>query len=139
MKMEKVITRRRLLVFTGLVLSGTLLVAAGYPWGDMVGHTHWSRVRWIPFSSWPLPPLDIAGNLLLGLPLGIVAGLSFTRGPVVAGAIALTLSLSIESMQLYSHGRFPSATDVLCNVTGAVVAATLVRGHRLDAYREGRS
>lgn len=127
----------RPLALTGLLVSGSLVLAAAYPWSDLVGHTHWSRVAWIPFSSRPLRPLDISGNLLLGVPLGIVAGLTYRRGTLVAGAIALTISFFVETMQLYSHTRFPSATDLLCNVSGAVIAAACVR--RYQTNREGRS
>ena len=120
----------RFLLFAGLVFSASLVLAAGYPWGDVVGHTHWAKVGWIPFFSWPIRELDIAANLLLCLPLGVFAGLVFRRGAVVAGAMALSLSLFVETLQLYSHSRFPSATDIVCNVAGAVVAAALVSGYR---------
>lgn len=127
----RIMTKHLFWARAGLAVSGFVVVAAGYPWGDIVGHTHWSRVGWIPFLSWPVRPLDVAGNLLLCVPLGMVAARAFNRGVVVvAGAIALALSLFVETMQLYSHGRFPSATDVVCNVTGAVAAAALVRAYR---------
>lgn len=128
----------RPLLFAGLLISGSLVLAAGYPWGEFVGHTHWGRVGWIPFS-WPIRRLDVAANLLLCVPLGVVAGLSFKRGVLVAGGIALALSLFVETMQIYTHSRFPSATDVFCNVTGALVAASLVRGYRLHVSREANS
>jgi len=104
-----------------------------------VGHSHWSKVAWIPFDPRParIRPFDVAGNLLLCAPLGVVAGLSFTRGPLIAGALALALSLFVETMQLYTHSRFPSATDVVCNVTGAVVAAAVAR-YGVRAYGETR-
>ena len=129
----------RPLLFAGLLISGSLVLAAAYPWGEIVGHTHWAKVGWIPFFSWPFRRLDVAGNLLLCVPLGVVSGLSFKRGVLVAGGIALALSLFVETMQLYTHSRFPSATDVFCNVTGAVVAASLVRGYRLYVSREANS
>jgi len=102
-------------------------IPAGYPWGDSVGHAHWTRVGRVPFLSEPIRPLDLAGNLLLGVPFGIFAGLGFERGPLVAGATTLILAVFVEAVQVYSHSRFPSATDVVCIVTGAVAAATLVR------------
>ena len=106
-----------------LVLSAGLVLAAGYPWGDMAGHTHWSRVGWIPFVSRPVRRLDIAQNLLLCVPLGAVAGFTFKRGVLIAAALAIPLSLFVETMQLYSHFRFPSGTDVICNIAGAILAA----------------
>ena len=128
----------RALAWTGLVISGSLVLAAGYPWGEVLAHTHWAKVGWIPFS-WPIRELDIAANLLLCLPLGFFAGLAFKRGVLIAGAIALPLSLFVETMQVYTHSRFPSATDVICNVAGAVFAALVVRGYRLRVSREASS
>jgi glycopeptide antibiotics resistance protein len=110
-----------------LSISVALVLAAGFPWGDLAGHTHWSRVNWIPFAA-RLRPFDVGGNLLLCAPLGIVAGREFRQGVLAAGAMALVLSLFVEASQLFSHLRFPSATDVCCNVAGAIVAAVLVRG-----------
>lgn len=117
----------RPLVFGGLLLSGALILVAGYPWGDHVGHAHWTRVGWVPFLSGPIRPSDLAGNLLLGVPFGIFAGLGLERSPLIAGAATLILAVFVEAVQVYSHSRFPSATDVVCIVTGAVAAAALVR------------
>ena len=118
-----------------LFLSVSLVIAAGFPFGDLVGHTHWSRVNWIPFAS-RFRPLDVAVNFLLCAPLGTVTGLELRRGVLVGGVMALALSLFVESMQLFSHLRFPSATDVFCNVAGAVAAALIVR--RTVAVRRSR-
>ena len=126
-------------LFAALLIAASLVLAAGYPWGEVVGHTHWARVGWIPFVSGPIRRLDVAGNLLLCVPLGVVAGLSFKRGVLVAGGTALALSLFVETMQLYTHSRFPSATDVLCNVTGAVLAASFTRSYHRHVSRAGNS
>jgi hypothetical protein len=125
----------RPLAVAGLVLSASAVLAAAYPWQDVVGHSHWSRVGWIPFVSWPAPWLDIAGNLLLFVPVGVFAGLSFARVIPTTLFIALALSVFVETMQLYSHSRFPSATDVVCNVAGAVAAAAFVRDRQLRGSR----
>ena len=109
-----------------LVASGGVVIVAGYPWGLMVWHSHWSRVQWVPFYG-SVRLLDAVANVLLCAPLGIAAGLSFKRGVVAAAFIALALSVFVEVMQVYSHSRVPSATDVVCNVAGAVVAAALLR------------
>lgn len=131
----------RHLMVGGLIASGVVVLAAGFPWHDMVWHSHWSRVAWIPFVSRPIPfeTLDVAGNLLLCVPVGIMAGLAFGRAAIVAGAIALSLSLVVETAQLYSHSRFPSATDVVCNIAGAIVAAMVVRRLRVWLKSEGQS
>jgi VanZ family protein len=44
----------------------------------------------------------------------------------MAAGVALALSLAGEAVQIYTHSRFPSATDVVCNVIGAVAGAFLV-------------
>ena len=61
-----------------LVVCALLIVAVTYPWGDMVGPSHWTRVRWIPFKTGPIRLLDVAGNLLLCAPLGAAAGYLFS-------------------------------------------------------------
>ena len=110
--------------------SAALVFAATYPWGDMVGHSHWTRVRWIPFKTGPFRVLDIVGNLLLCAPLGASAAFLFSRGVLAAACISLALSVGVEVSQVYSHRRFPSSTDVVCNVAGAVAAAEIVRRYR---------
>jgi glycopeptide antibiotics resistance protein len=42
---------------------------------------------------------------------------------------AAMVSLASEAAQLYSHGRFPSATDATCNVFGAFIGAWYARRH----------
>jgi glycopeptide antibiotics resistance protein len=97
------------------------------PWGDFQGHAHWDEVGWIPFVSWPVRNRDIVVNFLLCAPLGIASALYFRSRLLAAGLIAFVVSLFGEWLQVYSHSRFPSATDLLCNVAGAVVAALVVR------------
>jgi VanZ family protein len=47
--------------------------------------------------------------------------------------VAAVLSIATEASQSYSHGRFPSATDVTCNLFGALVGAEYARrNHRTD-------
>jgi uncharacterized protein (TIGR03790 family) len=113
----------------GLPLSITIALAADFPWGDFQGHTHWHNVGWIPFVSPPVRPGDIALNLLLFLPLGVFAARR-VRAPGSALAhsalIAFVVSVIGEWTQVYSHTRFPSATDVACNVGGALLGTALV-------------
>jgi len=48
------------------------------------------------------------------------------RGPLVTAVLlGLALSLATEATQIFSHRRFPSATDVVTNTTGALVGAWL--------------
>ena len=122
--------RIRLLV---LILTAALTLAAVVPWGDFTGHTHWDEVGWIPFVSWAVRRWDITLNVLLFTPLGIVCAVIFRSGVLAAGTTAFGVSLFGEWLQVYSHSRFPSATDLVCNVGGAVMAAVIVRwsGQRL--------
>jgi glycopeptide antibiotics resistance protein len=115
----------RRVLFAGWV---AVILAAVVPWWDMQNHTHWSKVQWIPFLTPPIKPLDLIGNVLLYLPFGVLfptrRDASWWRWPV---AVALGLSIVTEWTQLYSHWRFPSFTDVTCNVIGAAIGARLSR------------
>ena len=74
----------------------------------------------------PVRVRDIVLNLLLFAPLGLASALQL-RFPVIAAAlIAFVVSLLGEWLQVYSHSRFPSATDLVCNVCGAVVTSWFV-------------
>lgn len=102
------------------------IAAATVPWTDFVGHTHWQKVQWMPFVSPPVRLVDILVNFLLYVPLGygVIRASTFRGRSWHAAAMAASLSLAIESSQLYSHSRFPSLQDVLCNVAGAWLGAT---------------
>ncbi len=118
-------TRRRwpFWLWTGVIL---LLVL---PWTSFQSHSHWSRVAWIPFMSQPLKIRDVVANVLLYVPWGYFLML-MPRAPRriwLVAMFAAGLSLSTEAAQLYSHGRFPSMTDVVSNICGAVTGARLVR------------
>jgi glycopeptide antibiotics resistance protein len=111
-------------LWTGLIL---LLVL---PWTTFQNHTHWQRVAWIPFVSPPVRLRDVVANVLLYAPWGYL----FTRQMPhamrriwIVVLFSTVLSLSTEASQLYSHGRFPSATDLICNIFGAVAGATFAR------------
>ena len=125
--------RPRTLAWAGLAVACALVLVADFPWGDLQNHGHWSKIRWIPFVSPPLRLGDIALNTLLCAPMGGLSGRLFRRPLLMAFALSLALSVAAEWSQVYSHTRFPSATDVTCNVAGAVLAAALSR--TLDSER----
>jgi len=104
-----------------------VILAATVPWTDLVGHTHWSKVQWIPFKSPPVKAIDIVINVVLYVPFGFawMRASPFCARPWHAAALAFVLSFAVEWSQLYSHSRFPSVQDVLCNVCGAWVGAWL--------------
>ena len=118
---------RQRLGFALLTVSVALIAAIIVPWGDLQDHSHWAKIGWIPFVSGPLRRRDILANVLLFMPLGAGAALGFRGGVAAVAGLALTLSLTGETIQVYTHSRFPSATDVVCNVAGAVLGALAVR------------
>jgi hypothetical protein len=133
-KLDSHLDRRpRTLAWAGLAVACALVLVADFPWGDLQNHGHWSKIRWIPFVSPPLRLGDIALNTLLCAPMGGLSGRLFRRPLLMAFALSLALSVAAEWSQVYSHTRFPSATDVTCNVAGAVLAAALSR--TLDSER----
>ncbi len=98
-----------------------LIVALTFPFGDMQGHTHWQKVTWIPFTG-IVRLTDLAGNVALYLPWGICWGVGRERWRIAACLItAVLLSTAMEYAQVWSHWRFPSATDVTMNVSGAAL------------------
>ncbi len=117
----------------GAALATAVVLIADCPWGDFQGHTHWAKVRWIPFVTPPVGAADIALNVLLFVPLGAFRGFD-GRSPAAAvwraGAVALPLALFAEWTQIYSHSRIPSMTDVTCNVAGALAGAAIAAQFR---------
>ncbi len=113
-------------------LWSAVILAATVPTKDVVGHTHWQKVQWIPFRSPPVKVFDVVANIALYLPFGYtLARASADRArrwhAVVLGGV---LSLAIEWSQLYSHSRFPSVQDVLCDIVGAWGGAWLTTRRR---------
>jgi len=109
----------------GFGLWTAAILAATVPWTDFVGHTHWDKVQWIPFYSPPIKLFDVVVNVLLYVPFGYQLARAFPgrARPWHAVALAATVSIAIEWSQLYSHSRFPSVQDVLCNVFGSWIGA----------------
>jgi glycopeptide antibiotics resistance protein len=121
-------------------LSAALIMLGTFPW-DLQDHAHWNRVAWLPFATGIVRPLDLLVNLLIYLPLGYT--LQAARGPgdlrARVGATAFALSLLLEISQVWSHVRFPSATDVVMNVVGAVAGASMWLARAARPVREGGS
>ena len=120
---------RRGRLFVALWTGVIILVVV--PWGSLQNHAHWSKIGWIPFVSPPVRPGDIILNTLLYVPWGYL----FARGgtgnsipPWKIAAYAFVLSVVTEGVQVMSHGRFPSATDVVSNTAGAWLGASWAVG-----------
>jgi glycopeptide antibiotics resistance protein len=109
----------------GFGVWSAVILAATVPWTDPVGHTHWQKVQWIPFRSPPIKLFDVVVNVALYLPFGyqFVRAFPSRARAWQAAALAAVLSLFVEWTQLYSHSRFPSLQDVLCNAFGSWVGA----------------
>ena len=112
-----------------------VIVAIVAPWRDFQNHTHWSNVVWIPFVSKPWRIGDAIANVLLYLPFGYLYARQSRRHGAGWRAIvfAAVLSLSTEYAQLYSHSRFPSLTDVTCNLLGAYAGLRIANLRHRDA------
>jgi glycopeptide antibiotics resistance protein len=112
----------------GPLLAIGLIVVAVVPWWSFRDHSHWAKVEWIPFTGPVLVARDFFANVALFIPLGIVIARRSvpTRRIFNAAMIAAGISILAELTQVYSHSRFPTATDVVANVVGAAAAAALV-------------
>jgi len=102
------------------------------PWSNLQGHSHWDNVRWIPFlaDSISLRLIrDIVINLFLFVPFGYLYVRSRLSVHVTVflrvTLMAVLLSISVELVQVFSHTRIPSMTDVCTNVIGAAIGAAI--------------
>jgi glycopeptide antibiotics resistance protein len=121
-------------LWVALIVAITVL-----PLDNFRGHSHWDQVNWIPFGGPRLKPFDVAANLGLFVPFGawwpFRTPVAARRRRAIVVASALLLSASVELWQVYCHGRFPSATDLVANVAGAALGAWLVQLNRSSARR----
>jgi glycopeptide antibiotics resistance protein len=112
-----------------LALSVGVIVAAVVPWATFRAHSHWAKVIWVPFSTPPeLRAADVVGNVLLYVPFGYFFCKRAARlaGVHLRGVFwAFLLSMLTELTQVYSHSRFPSTTDLVLNVAGAIAGVHL--------------
>lgn len=132
-----------------------VIALVSFPFESFQTHAHWDKIGWIPFYSWPVRVFDILGNLALYFPLGLLAarpgrfgstGIAPSRSPessrapyVTVGIASFLLSLAMETIQDFSHSRFPAATDVVCNVSGALLGVFVASGRvRLQPDATGK-
>jgi glycopeptide antibiotics resistance protein len=118
-----------------------VILCAVVPWSGWVGHSHWDRVEWVPFSE-IARVRDVVLNVALYVPLGLFVAIgapaaSILRSLLRAGAIGLLLSVATEATQIFSHGRFPTTGDVVTNTLGALIGAWAAGlGRRRRATRD---
>ena len=94
------------------------------------------QIAWVPFVSRPVTPQDIARNLLLYVPFGYLQARALVYLTAWrALAYSAALSAGTEATQVYSRGRYPSTTDVVCNVIGAMAGFAWARHRTRPPYR----
>ena len=84
----------------------------------------WHRVHAIPFTDPADKFLDLAVNFLLFVPFGY-SWAGWRPGWVALVAAAAATSISAELLQLFSTVRYPSGTDVVYAMAGAIGGAAL--------------
>jgi VanZ family protein len=120
--------RRFLLLIVAIIAYGSL-----YPWNFEFTSAAGNPIR-ILLHAWPgewdrYVLRDIILNVIIYVPLGLVAALVFRRrrsrafAAMAAIAFAFLLSLSMELLQVYVPGRDSSLLDVLTNTLGAAAGA----------------
>jgi glycopeptide antibiotics resistance protein len=107
-----------------------IISATTIPWSNFKGHSHWGKVRWIPFRDDPLASVDNLANVALFLPFGslyfMAVPLRSKRVTILSGlVVSALLSGGAEFFQVFCHNRIPSTTDVLTNVCGAGIGLWL--------------
>lgn len=121
------------------VIWSLLIAFLVVPWYGLQDHSHWQRVRWVPFVETPAAPVDMVLNILLYVPLGIA--LAMRPAPSSWRRVliwAVLLSLTTEWSQVYSHGRVPSTTDLVTNVVGAWLGAVVWLRWRAQNAQDAR-
>lgn len=126
-----------------VVCSAAFILLAIFPWRGFDPGGHWHRIGWIPFVSRPVRVVDVVGNLALFVPLGVSIALH-ARRPALArtAAAAFACSLFGEWAQIYSRYRYPSTSDLVLNVLGALIGAygtEYLRRRRAGTVATGQS
>jgi glycopeptide antibiotics resistance protein len=129
-------SRRVRIVFASWVGAILLVVV---PWGAFQNHPHWDQVLWVPFVSGPLRVRDIVANVVFYVPFGVLYVRRFRTGVRHAVLAAAVLSILTELTQVYSHGRFPSSTDIVCNTVGACCGAVWAASRAADDRTKPRA
>jgi VanZ family protein len=115
------IRRERLSAFRFAWLLLAALIVAG------------SAGTWSPYKPgiWAptlINPGDVARNVALYIPFGVFGMLSLgrsdARGVLRVMAIAVTFSLAVEALQLYTADRVASLTDILSAAAGTCIGGT---------------
>lgn len=122
-----------LLIFVLLILYNTLLPFDFHVRGRSL-QSLCASVEWRLFSfqgRWP-PLTDIAGNILLFMPLGFLFYLRLQHRRsmamfIMTAGCSFLLSSLIEFLQLFIPARTSSLTDIFNNTLGALIGASVSR------------
>lgn len=111
-----------------------IVLATIWPNSDFTGHSHWRTVEWIPFTvyrGW----FDPIANVALFFPLGATFAqeLRIRRSVLGTVVVALVVSFIVEFLQVYTHNRVAAVTDVMMNIVGAWLGATLALWYKPSA------
>jgi glycopeptide antibiotics resistance protein len=132
---------------SGLIwfLLAVLSVGPLLPLSNFAGHPHWDLIQWIPFQNFnPSRNMltDVIGNILWFMAFGYLLHYQLNEDSASLWTIAVTtaiaggISLSTEFFQVFCHSRFPSMTDVICNVLGAGIGGYVAKKPRTTAATE---
>lgn len=133
-----------LLLVVSLIVYGSL-----YPWHFDFGRTHGNPLVFL-LHTWPPPRMgmylvrDVVDNVLLYLPVGMLAFLAAARSRSKAAAFCFAaflsglLSLSMELLQIYDIRRDSSLSDVLANLAGGCLGALFAPAVRARIGRTRR-
>jgi VanZ family protein len=76
---------------------------------------------------------------MITVPVGLAAKAVIAAHPVRAAVVvAFAISCLCEWAQVFESGRFPSATDVVCNTLGAALGVVLVQVRHAPWIRRRR-
>lgn len=83
-------------------------------------------MTWVPFGDRHLIVRDMVANTLLFLPFGALGpwrGRPLAARALAATGVAFLLSGFVELVQVFSHSRLPTTTDIVTNTAGALLGA----------------
>ena len=103
------------------------------PWSSFTTRPQAGHVDLVPFQD--QRRADQLRNFLYYVPAGAI-GVGLGLSPVVTVVSASALSGAAETLQVFSRGRFPSATDLALNTAGAVVGVAMIKVARRRRSRD---
>ena len=103
------------------------------PWSSFTTRPQVVHVDLVPFQN--ARRADQLRNFLYYVPAGAI-GVGLGLSPVMTIVSAGALSGAAETLQVFSTGRFPSATDLALNTAGALVGVAMIKVARRRRSRD---